>query len=201
MDEIDLCGHATLASAHIYFSEINTDAKHITFDTKFVGPLKVTNNRTTLSMDFPLRPGEEVPMHKVPDFVINCLSSIRPVYARKSRDLMLVYENEKDVLDMTPNFTGLLEYEDFIIATAPSSDPRHDFISRFFCAADGILEDPVTGSAHCTLAPYWANRLNKNRLQAYQASKRGGELLLDVHESRLTITGQAITVMNGDLHL
>ena len=98
---------------------------------------------------------------------------------------------------MKPNFNNLLEYKNFIIVTAKSNNPKYDFISRFFCAGDGISEDPVTGSAHSTLAPYWADQLNKTNLTAYQASKRGGELNLEIKGDRINITGQAITIIDG----
>ena len=148
-------------------------------------------------MNFPSRPGDEIELKTIPDFVFNSLSSIKPIYARKSRDLMLVYENEKTIINMKPNFNNLLEYKNFIIVTAKSNNPKYDFISRFFCAGDGISEDPVTGSAHSTLAPYWSDQLNKTNLTAYQASKRGGELNLEIKGDRINITGQAITIING----
>lgn len=201
MYEIDLCGHATLASAQVYLSEINKTSDEVIFETKFVGPLRVSKNETSLTMNFPSRPGDEVELDSIPDFVLNSLSPIKPVYARKARDLMLVYDNEKAVLEMKPNFNALLECEDFIVVTARSSNPEYDFISRFFCASDSILEDPVTGSAHSTLAPYWSKQLNKTKLSAYQASKRGGLLSLDLQGDRLNITGQAITIINGIMRI
>ena len=98
---------------------------------------------------------------------------------------------------MKPNFNNLIKYKDFIIVTAESKNEKYDFISRFFCAGDGIAEDPVTGSAHSTLTPYWSNKLNKTKLVAYQASKRGGELNLEYQGDRIDISGQAITIING----
>tara|TARA_B100000029_G_C17608870_1_gene968545 strand:- start:1696 stop:2499 length:804 start_codon:yes stop_codon:yes gene_type:complete len=197
MSEIDLCGHATLASAQIYFNEIDQASNEITFDTKFAGPLRVKKNNSFLTMNFPSRPGDETALETIPDFVLNSLSSIKPIYARKSRDLMLVYKDEKTILNMKPNFNNLIKYKDFIIVTAESKNEKYDFISRFFCAGDGIAEDPVTGSAHSTLTPYWSNKLNKTKLVAYQASKRGGELNLEYHGDRIDISGQAITIING----
>ena len=197
VSEIDLCGHATLASAKIYFDEIDQTSDEITFDTKFAGPLGVKKNNSFLTMNFPSRPGDEIELETIPDFVLNSLSSIKPIYARKSRDLMLVYENEETVINMKPNFNNLLKYKDFIIVTAKSNKDKYDFISRFFCAGDGISEDPVTGSAHSTLTPYWADKLNKKNLAAYQASLRGGELNLEYQGDRINISGQAITIING----
>ncbi len=197
MSEIDLCGHATLASAHIYLTEIYPDLDEITFDTKFVGPLKVVKNRDGYTMNFPSRLGEKVELADIPQFVLDALTKAKPVEAYQSRDLMLVYDDEEIIHNIEPDYNALLKYENFIIVTAKSND-KYDFISRFFCANDGIAEDPVTGSAHCTSAPYWSQKLKKNHLKAYQASKRGGELILDVTEDRVKITGQAITVMNGN---
>ena len=199
--EIDLCGHATLAAAQIYFSEINKNASEVKFDTKFVGNLTVTKNQSSLTMNFPARPGDEVSVDSIPKFVLDSLSDVRPIYARKSRDLMLVFDDEKTILEMKPNFNALLNYKDFIIVTAQSTNPKYDFISRFFCASDGILEDPVTGSAHCTLAPYWAKKLNKNKMVAFQASQRGGFLSLEPQKERLNITGEAITIIEGFLKI
>ena len=199
MFEIDLCGHATIASAQVYFSEFAPDAAVVTFDTKFVGPLTVQKNERSYTMNFPARPGETVSLNTLPAFITQSLSATQPAEARKARDLMLVYENEQTVLEMEPDFRALRQYDGFIIATAPSSNPQFDFISRFFCSSDGISEDPVTGSAHCTLAPYWAKKLNKSRMTAYQASSRGGVLLLELQDDRLNITGEAVTLMEGTL--
>lgn len=199
MFEIDLCGHATLASAHIYLTEIHPELGEVTFGTKFVGPLKVAKRKVgTYTMDFPSRPGEKVDLAAIPQFVFDALSAVKPMEAYKSRDLMLVYESEQDIRDMNPDFNALMKFKEFIIVTAKSSG-TYDFISRFFCADDGIAEDPVTGSAHCTSAPYWAEKLNKNQLFAYQASRRGGELLLDVTKDRVAITGSALTVIKGEI--
>jgi len=201
MYEIDLCGHATLASAHIMFSEVDPSLDVITFDTKFVGELTVEKNGDMLVMDFPSRPGDEVSVEDIPEYVLKALSDEKPVYARKSRDLMLVYEDEQTILEMKPNFVALLDYKDFIIATSKSSNPNYDFVSRFFCATDGILEDPVTGSAHSTLTPYWAKMLQRNRLSAFQASSRGGRLELELQGDRVSIAGNAVTIISGSMRL
>ncbi|NRA74254.1 MAG: PhzF family phenazine biosynthesis protein [Rickettsiales bacterium] len=201
MCEIDLCGHATLSTAHIYFTEIDKTADSITFDTKFSGSLLVKKNGNFLTMHFPFRPGKKIDLKKIPQFVLSSLSKKQPLSAFKARDLMLVYDNEKTIFEMEPNFNALLDYKDFIIVTAKSNNPKYDFISRFFCPSDGILEDPVTGSAHCTLAPYWSQQLNKTKLIAYQASKRGGILNLELCINHLNITGQAITVIDGNMKI
>lgn len=108
---------------------------------------------------------------------------------------MLVYDNEDIITDMDPDFSALRKFDKWIIVTSPAK--RYDFVSRFFCAADGIVEDPVTGSAHCTSTPYWARVLKKNKLSAYQASERGGELTVEVVNDRVFISGEAVTVIEG----
>jgi len=199
MFEIDLCGHATLASAHIFLTEIQPELNEITFDTKFVGPLRVERSTGGYTMNFPSRLGEKVNVNDIPPFVFDALTSARPIEAYKSRDLMLVYENEQIIRDINPDFNALMKHKDFIIVTAKSTDSKYDFVSRFFCADDGITEDPVTGSAHCTSAPYWARKLGKNKLKAYQASRRGGELSLEISGDRVLITGEAVTIMDGKM--
>lgn len=200
--EIDLCGHATLASAHIYMTEINPDCSEVIFDAKFVEPLRVRRVDAGYSMDFPSRPGREIALSEVPESLLDTLSTeARPRSAYKSRDLMLVYDDERDILRLDPALDVLRQYKDFVIVTAKSDKPGCDFISRFFCADAGVIEDPVTGSAHCTLAPYWANRLGKEELRAYQASKRGGYLVLKVEGERVLITGEVVTVLDGTMRV
>ena len=180
MFEIDLCGHATLASSHIYVTKIQPDLSEVTFDTKFVGQIKVEKSGNGYCMDFPSRLGDKQDIADVPEFV---------------------YDNDMVIRDIDPDFNALMKYKDFVIVTAKSSDPKYDFISRVFCADDGIAEDPVTGSAHCTLAPYWSEQLKKTNLKAYQASKRGGELDIQVTGDRILISGEAVTVIDGKMRV
>ncbi|PWU20683.1 MAG: isomerase [Bdellovibrio sp.] len=230
--EVDLCGHATLAAAHIYlthFSACGGFATHasqepeVTFATKFAGPLKVQRVDRLYTMNFPARPGQQLNLHEVPEFVLNALTSHRPVAAFQARDLMLVYGNEDIVRAMDPDFSSLKKFDKWIIVTSllnssnpsiasnpsnvsrPENSPaglpaNFDFISRFFCAGDGIDEDPVTGSAHCTSTPYWARVLKKNKLRAYQASSRGGDLTVELVDDRVLISGEAISVFEGRIY-
>lgn len=200
--EIDLCGHATLAAAHVLLTEFITHQDELTFDTKYVGELLVRKCNDDYTLNLPKRTGEFMPLAEVPEKIITALHlSSHPLAAFKARDLMLVYEDDVMIREMKPDFSALKEYPYFICVTAPSLDVRYDFISRFFCANDVVVEDQVTGSAHCTLGPYWAMRLNKTHLRAYQASARGGELLLKVTENTVDVTGKAITVMKGEMFL
>ena len=199
--EIDLCGHATLASSHIYFSEFFPKEASVTFDTKWVGELTIQNNNGRYKMDFPLWPGEEKSIETLPAKTLNALSADKPNKAFQHRDLMLVYENEETIRNMQPDMNALLEYKAGIIVTSLTDDNNYDFISRSFWADNIPQEDPVTGSAHCMLAPYWSKQLNKQNMMAWQASPRGGALKLDIENERLFITGDAITVLEGKMFL
>lgn len=199
--EIDLCGHATLASAHILFNELGIFHEEITFDTKFVGELIVRRSGNKITMSFPSRAGDKVEISDIPDSVLKALSDQKPIEAYKSRDLMLVYDNPEVILQMDPDFGSLLRFESEIVVTSKSHDTKYDFISRFFAAADAIQEDPVTGSAHCTLVPYWSKIYGKSKLMAYQASKRGGELEIEVKADQIEISGEALVVFTGSMRL
>ena len=202
MVEIDLCGHATLAAAHIYLTELHPELNEVNFATRWVGDLKVEKSNLGYSMNFPQRPGEQLRIEDVPSYVLDGISEEhRPHTAYKSRDLMLVYNDAKALRNFKVDFNALSKYPDFIIVTAESHDDKYDFISRFFCADDGISEDPVTGSANCTTAPYWSKQLGKTYLKAYQASKRGGEIDIEMidADNRLIISGPAVTVIDGNI--
>jgi PhzF family phenazine biosynthesis protein len=202
MFEVDLCGHATLASAHTYMTEVNPDLNTVIFDTKCVGPLKVEKTDTTYQMDFPSRLGEEQKKGDIPEFVLEALTpKARPHTGYKSRDLMLVYDDEEIIRDIDPDYNALMKYKDFVIVTAKSNDSEYDFVSRFFCPGIGVPEDPVTGSAHCTLTPYWAKELGKTKLKAHQASARGGDLEVEIQNDRVLIAGNTVTVIQGILHI
>lgn len=200
--EIDLCGHATLATAHVILNEIYPDKTSVTFNTNVAGKLTVTKMGDTLIMDFPARAGEEINPADVPEIVYDALNSPKPIAAYKARDLMLVYDDENFVRTAQPDFSKLIQYPDAVIITAQTQDENYDFISRFFCPYDmGIPEDPVTGSAHCTLTPYWAKKLNKNILSARQVSERGGDLTLHLKRDRVFIHGQTILYMKGVIYV
>jgi len=199
--EVDLCGHATLASAHILMTEINPELDQVTFDTKWVGPLTVKKANGLYCMNFPSRLGEEIDVQTIPKYVLDAISGDEPHTAYQARDIMLVYKNDQTVIQSQPNFSALQNYDQHLIITAPSSDTDHDFVSRFIVADAGISEDPVTGSAHCTLTPYWAKTLGKAQMTAYQASKRGGTLYLEDLDDRVQISGKAITMMEGKLRV
>lgn len=193
--EIDLCGHATLASAHILFSELGYAGNEVHFETMKAGILHVTKDGDKYTMDFPSRP----PIHIEPPIGLpGALSEKDPVEVLRSRDYILVYESEDDVAEITPDFFALSKMDTLgVIVTAPGKEV--DFVSRFFAPGAGIPEDPVTGSAHCNLIPYWAKRLGKNKLHAYQISARKGELWCELKGDRVLMSGKAVTYLKGEI--
>ncbi|MCP4647763.1 MAG: PhzF family phenazine biosynthesis protein, partial [bacterium] len=197
--EIDLCGHATLASAYVIFQYVNTSLKRVEFDT-MSGPLMVVkgaNNR--LEMDFPSRKA----LQSSPSEALTLALGDEPIELYKSRDFLAVFETEDQIVALKPNMDKLgklSRLETFgVIVTAPGKSV--DFVSRFFAPGAGIPEDPVTGSAHSTLIPYWAERLGKKRLNALQLSERGGELFCEDRGDRVLISGFAVTYSEGFIHI
>ncbi len=195
--EIDLCGHATLATAHIIFTESNYTEETIHFDTQKAGTLIVTKNGDRYTLDFPSRPPYPAEM---PEGLLEGLNNKMPVHVLRSRDYFLVYDNEQDIIDMQPNHFLLSKIDAVgIIITAPGKDV--DFVSRFFAPAAGVPEDPVTGSAHCNLIPYWAEKLGKTQLHAYQLSARKGELWCEHKGDRVLMSGEAVTYLKGEIYI
>jgi PhzF family phenazine biosynthesis protein len=191
--EIDLCGHATLASAFVIFERLDRNRLSVTFNTKS-GPLSVRREANRLSMDFPSRPPERC---EVPPALEAGLGR-HPVETWKARDYMAVFQSEEDVRSLRPDMEKLATLDAFgVIATAPGTDK--DFVSRFFAPRVGVPEDPVTGSAHCTLIPYWSKRLSRQRLSARQVSARGGDLECEDRGNRVTISGSAALFLEGTI--
>ncbi|MGH6672100.1 MAG: PhzF family phenazine biosynthesis protein [Xanthobacteraceae bacterium] len=196
--EVDLCGHATLASAHIVFSFIEPGRDRIGFRTLKAGTLTVAKSGDMLMMDFPARPAE--PVVPPPGLLAALGGSPREVL--KARDHMLVYDSAAEVSALKPDFTALAKVEDCwgAIATAPGEDGV-DFVSRLFAPAKGIPEDPATGSSHCTLVPYWAKRLGKTKLQARQLSRRVGTLSCALNGERVAIGGRTVLYLEGEIEI
>lgn len=189
--EVDLCGHATLASAHVLARHLGYGDTTLRFDSRS-GRLFVRINGELLIMDLPARPGQECDL---PPQLETALGA-KPIEVRKARDYLAVFETEQTIRDLTPDFALLAELECLgIIATAPGDNC--EFVSRFFAPRAGINEDPVTGSAHCTLIPYWSEKLQKSRLVARQVSQRGGELFCQNIGEGVKVGGRAVTVMRG----
>lgn len=198
MSEIDLCGHATLSAAHVIFNHLEYDRPEITFKTRQVGDLSVKKDGDILYLNFPSRPPERI--DGVPAIVIEGLGGVEPMETHVSRDFMLVYPDSKIIRDIKPDFRKLQQGGKWVLITAPASpDDQCDFVSRMFCAGDGIEEDPVTGSTHCNLIPYWADKLGKTKLVAKQLSERGGTLYCELKGDRVQIGGKSLTYLQGTI--
>ncbi len=193
--EMDLCGHATLASGFVVFEILGTKESVIRFQTKS-GELTVEKIDGKFVLDFPSRPPA---VSEAPAGLIEAIGS-EPTEILKSRDYMLVYESEADILAIKPNFEALAKIETHAVIVTARGDSA-DFVSRFFAPEVGIPEDPVTGSAHCTLIPYWAEKLGKTKLYARQVSARGGEIFCELVGDRVRIGGNAVLYMNGEIYV
>jgi PhzF family phenazine biosynthesis protein len=195
--EIDLCGHATLASAHVLFEHLGLASPEVTFHSQS-GPLRVTRERTgRLTLDFPSRPPQRL---DTPPATLATALGAAPHAVLAARDLVAVFATEAEVAALRPDMAALMALEYVgIIATAPGTG-EIDFVSRFFGPRVGVPEDPVTGSAHSTLIPFWATELGKSELRARQISARGGDLWCRLREGdRVDISGYAVTYSVGEL--
>jgi predicted PhzF superfamily epimerase YddE/YHI9 len=189
--EVDLCGHATLASAYVLLTHYFPAHSQVKFATRS-GELIVARSGGQLAMDFPARPGERIP---VSDEMIAALGA-KPIEAYRARDLLTIFPAETEVAALKPNLELVAALDAFAVIASAKGD-QVDFVSRFFAPRAGIPEDPVTGSAHCTLIPYWAGRLGKNVLIARQLSARGGELTCEIKRGRVQIAGDAVEYLRG----
>ena len=193
--EVDLCGHATLASAFVVFEILDPAASLVRFQTRS-GELRVSRHGDLLTMDFPARPPQPCNL----SLALATALGKPPRELGAARDYLAVYDSEDDVRALAPNMPAVAALDRFaVIVTAPGRDA--DFVSRFFAPAHGVDEDPVTGSAHCTLVPYWAERLGKTKLHALQVSARGGELWCELKGDRVTISGRAVRYLEGTILL
>ncbi len=195
--EVDLCGHATLASAHVLWED-----GHLAVDTSACfhtrsGLLTATRQDAWISLDFPALPPEPV---TAPEALLQALH-LTPLYVGQNRSCYLVeVATEEIVRTLQPDFTLLQTLpRRGVIVTSQATSAGFDFVSRYFAPGVGINEDPVTGSAHCCLGPYWRQRLQKDVFTAYQASARGGVVRVQVHGTRIALGGQAVTVFRGEL--
>lgn len=192
--EVNLCGHATLASAHVLFNILDFNEKEIRFESK-TGELKVKKEGDLIVLDFPTSSLKEI------DFPANAEQAFgkMPVKCLKGReDMMFVFTHEDDIQNLEPDFEYMKTLDARgIIATASSA--KYDFVSRFFAPIEGIDEDPVTGSAHTMLIPYWAVELDKNEMIARQISARGGTLYCKHFGERVKIAGKAVTYLTGNI--
>ncbi|HYD65813.1 PhzF family phenazine biosynthesis protein [Azospirillum sp.] len=196
--EVDLCGHATLAAAHVITTAMEPGRERIDFRTRQAGRLTVERQGDLLVLDFPSRPATRTDVH--PDLV-TALGGGQPEEVLAARDVLVVYRDADVVRSLTPDLLRLGTVDDrAVCVTAPGADGV-DFVSRFFAPTMGIPEDPVTGSAHCTLIPYWAARLGRTKLTARQVSARGGALTCEVRGDRVKIGGKAVLYLEGFIHV
>lgn len=193
--EVNLCGHATLASAHVLFRHLAYGQKIIRFNSKS-GELRVSEDNGRLVLDFPAEPPVVCEMPPLLEKILGR----RPVETLRGRDLIAVVDDEDFVKTFTPNISLILQLNVFALAiTAPSKE--YDFVSRFFAPREGIAEDPVTGSVHTELAPYWSKRLGMTKLMARQCSARGGTLYCEHKGDRVLIGGNAVTYLEGTIDI
>jgi PhzF family phenazine biosynthesis protein len=195
--EVDLCGHATLASGYIVFRFMEPQRESVSFRTVKAGTLTVSRRGDLLVMDFPARPA--APIEPPPDLLAALGGSPREVL--RARDHLVVYGSAAEVAALKPDLAALAKLDCWAaIATAPAENGV-DFVSRFFAPKQGVPEDPATGSSHCTLVPYWAKRLGKTELEARQISRRVGALHCTLNGDRVSIAGHAVLYLEGQIEV
>lgn len=196
--EVNLCGHATLASAHVILNELKLEDAFIPFHSDRSGHLGVEKHGDKLVLDFPAYPSVEIEQS---DELAQAVGKVpSKVWETQGNMVMLRLESEEDVRNLAPDFHALAQLEyDEVIVTAPGDDC--DFASRMFAPRIGIPEDPVTGAIHCSLIPYWAEELGKNELFARQVSARGGELFCELNSGRVEIGGHARLYLKGEIYV
>ena len=194
--EAKLCGHATLASAFVLMQILVPGCNSVRFETRFSGALTVSRDRDLIAMDFPALP--PWPCADPPAALVAGLGKTPAEVLQIEDNYFAVYEIEEDVRRIRPNFRLLEELHPAGVAITASGKDA-DFVSRYFAPSYGIPEDPVTGSTHCSLAPYWGRRLGKEKLHARQVSERGGELWCEVKGERVILKGEATLTLRGEL--
>ncbi len=193
--EVDLCGHATLAAAWVLRHELGDETSPIHFQSRS-GELRVLSDGESFTLDFPLQP--PVPCNPPPGLIDSL--GVKPLAVYEAEDYLVHVENEQTVRSLRPDFAGLKNLPlRGVIVTAPGDSV--DFVSRWFGPKVGVDEDPVTGSAHTTLAPYWTKELDRKELKAEQVSKRGGQLTCKVEGERVFISGKAVKYMEGTIYI
>jgi len=191
--EVDLCGHATLASAYVIFECLDSESDQILFHSKS-GPLPLKKEKDRIVMDFPSKPPTPC---TPPEILLKAFDQV-PLEVWKSDDYLVVFEQEKDIAALQPDMAALAQLDLRGVMVTAKGDSV-DWVSRFFAPKYGIPEDPVTGSAHCTLTPYWTQKLGKTTHHALQISSRGGELFCELKEDRVMISGKATLFLEGTI--
>ncbi|MCA1637585.1 MAG: PhzF family phenazine biosynthesis protein [Acidobacteria bacterium] len=196
--EINLCGHATLTASFVIFNCLNLENEHIKFYSHRSGDLSVEKQGDVLVLDFPAYDLNETVILK--DLVESVGKMPKQVWETQGNMAMLLFETEDDVKNLEPDMSALskLKYDEVIVTSKGKSA---DFVSRLFAPRIGIPEDPVTGATHCSLIPYWAKQLGKEKLYARQLSKRGGELFCESNGERVKIGGNAVLYLKGEIYV
>ncbi len=195
--EVDLCGHATLASAHVLWTDGHLPLETTARFHSSSGLLTARRTGHWIELDFPATPAEAV---DPPDALLDALGVPARWVGRNQFDYLVELESEAAIRGLRPDLTQIAQLPARgVMVTSRAESPEFDFVSRFFAPAVGIAEDPVTGSAHCTLGPFWSERLGKSELVAYQASQRGGTVRVRLEGDRVILGGQAVTTLRGDL--
>jgi PhzF family phenazine biosynthesis protein len=194
--EINLCGHATLASAWLLFNKLGNKNEKIVFHSKS-GPLTVSRKDEMILMDFPSWKPERI--SEYPEELLQSLDNVTIAGVYKNRDFLVELENEEAVRNCNPDFTLMKKTGQMVIITAPGKNV--DFVSRFFAPAAGIDEDPVTGSAHSQLIPFWSEKLGKDKMQAKQLSKRGGDVYCELKGERVIMGGKCVFYLEGEVNI
>lgn len=195
--EVPLCGHATLASAAVVMERLHPDRSRVVFHTAS-GPLTVTRSNRTYVMNFPSRPSDLVP---APAGLADALGAVPSEVYANSFNHMAVFEDARVVRGLAPDIAAIAGIPTpGVIVTAPGDGP-YDCVSRYFAPNKGVPEDPVTGSAHCMITPYWAKRLGKNELRAFQASQRGGEIICRLAGDRVELEGTCVFYLEGQVEI
>jgi len=196
--EINLCGHATLASAHVIFEYLNYPETTIHFETRFVGPLTVTRNGDWLTLDFPASGSEPVEPQQL---LLDSLGISEYQEVRLGRTYTVLLASQAQVEAINPDFDLMRQLDQKVCITAPAQTEGYDFVSRFFSPKAALTEDPVTGSTHTMLIPYWAEKLGKTQMLARQVSARGGDIRCQLVGDRVLMSGQATTYLVGKVLL
>jgi PhzF family phenazine biosynthesis protein len=197
LTEVPLCGHATLASAAVVLERLDTKRDSVVFHTAS-GPLTVSRSGPGYLMDLPARPSGRI---DVPPGLAEALG-VTPIDVHANTfNYMAVLESSEILHHLTPDMTALARLDRPGVIVTTQGDSNYDFISRYFAPAKGIPEDPVTGAAHCMLAPYWAGRLGKTTFRAYQASRRGGEITCRVIGDRIELGGSCVFYLEGEVEI
>jgi PhzF family phenazine biosynthesis protein len=195
--EVPLCGHATLASAAVVMERLEPGRSNVIFHSKS-GPLTVKRTEASYVMDFPVRLSEPV---ATPPALAEALGVVPAEVFVNAFNYMAVLENAEVLRELAPDMVALARMDRSGVIVTAAGDGMYDFVSRYFAPAKGIPEDPVTGAAHCMLAPYWARRLGKTAFRAYQASRRGGEIICRLVRDRVELEGNCVFYLEGEVEI